>query len=150
MDSRQELIELRGSTGMNRREFSDYFGIPYRTVQEWELGNRRMPEYLFRLMEYRVRIENMKVSFNHTQVSSERKRYRATFLYSVILKDGEYIEYDHFSQDGKDMISVKCGDVWIDKEIAPFYCPDYERRSIYNLEAHKVYYETCVKQLMNN
>lgn len=58
MDSKQALIELRSSTGMNRREFAEYFEIPYRTVQEWELGNRRMPEYLLRLMAYKVRIEN--------------------------------------------------------------------------------------------
>ena len=32
-------------------------GIPYRTVQDWELGNRQMPEYLFRLMEYKIQIE---------------------------------------------------------------------------------------------
>ena len=42
---------------MNRREFSEYFEIPYRTIQEWELGNRRMPEYLLRLMIYKIRIE---------------------------------------------------------------------------------------------
>ena len=23
---------------MNRREFSDYYGIPYRTIQDWEAG----------------------------------------------------------------------------------------------------------------
>lgn len=57
MELRQKLIELRKSTGMNRREFAEYFAIPYRTVQEWELGNRKMPEYLLRLMAYRVRIE---------------------------------------------------------------------------------------------
>lgn len=57
MDSKQRLLELRYSTGMNRREFAEYFEIPYRTVQEWELGNRKMPEYLLRLMAYKVRIE---------------------------------------------------------------------------------------------
>ena len=57
MESRYRLIELRNSTGMNRREFSEYFEIPYRTIQEWELGNRRMPEYLLRLMIYKIRIE---------------------------------------------------------------------------------------------
>ena len=57
MDSRQELLELRQSTGMNRREFAEYFEIPYRTVQEWELGHRKMPEYLLRLMIYKVQIE---------------------------------------------------------------------------------------------
>jgi putative transcriptional regulator len=57
MKNKHDLVELRRSTGMNRREFSDYFGIPYRTIQEWELGNRKMPEYLYRLMEYRLRVE---------------------------------------------------------------------------------------------
>ena len=57
MDSRQELLELRQSTGMNRREFAEYFEIPYRTVQEWELGHRKMPDYLLRLMAYKVQIE---------------------------------------------------------------------------------------------
>lgn len=60
MESKDILIELRESTGMNRREFAEYFEIPYRTIQEWELGNRRMPEYLLRLMEYKIRIENEK------------------------------------------------------------------------------------------
>lgn len=60
MESIQKLIELRTSTGMNRREFAEYFDIPYRTVQEWELGNRKMPEYLLRLMAYKIRIEHEK------------------------------------------------------------------------------------------
>lgn len=57
MEQKQRLIELRISTGMNRREFADYFGIPYRTMQQWELGDRKMPEYLLRLMAYKIRIE---------------------------------------------------------------------------------------------
>lgn len=30
-------------TGMNRKNFCKYFNIPYRTVTEWELGNRYAP-----------------------------------------------------------------------------------------------------------
>lgn len=59
MDTREYLITLKESTGMNWRQFSDYFGIPYRTVQDWERGNRKMPDYLLRLMEYRIRMERM-------------------------------------------------------------------------------------------
>lgn len=59
MTSGEELLELRNSTGMNRREFAEYFEIPYRTVQDWELGNRRMPYYLLRLMVYKVDKENL-------------------------------------------------------------------------------------------
>ncbi|MBQ7926124.1 MAG: transcriptional regulator [Lachnospiraceae bacterium] len=54
---KEKLISLREMTGMNRREFAEYFGIPYRTMQDWELGNRQMPEYLLRLMMYKVKTE---------------------------------------------------------------------------------------------
>ena len=58
-DLGKQLIELRSITGMNRKQFADYFGIPYRTVQDWELGNRQMPDYLLRLMCYKVKIEKL-------------------------------------------------------------------------------------------
>jgi len=51
------LIEVRNQVGMNRKEFAEYFRIPYRTLQDWELGNRQMPEYLLRLMVYKLKIE---------------------------------------------------------------------------------------------
>ena len=57
MDSKDYLVELRESTGMTRKEFCEYFEIPYRTVQDWELVNRKMPDYLLRLMEYKIRME---------------------------------------------------------------------------------------------
>lgn len=59
MDSRDSLIELRNSTGMTRREFCEYFEIPYRTLQDWELGNRKMPEYLLRLVHYKIKMEGL-------------------------------------------------------------------------------------------
>ena len=55
----ERLRELRRQTGMNRRVFAEYFGIPYRTVQDWELGSREMPEYLLRLMIYKSRTEGL-------------------------------------------------------------------------------------------
>ena len=59
MSSKEELIELRQSTGMNRKQFCDYFQIPYRTMTDWELGNRTMPDYLLRLMAYKVNVEKL-------------------------------------------------------------------------------------------
>lgn len=32
---------------------------PYRTLQDWELGKRTMPEYLLRLMFYKVKMEKL-------------------------------------------------------------------------------------------
>ena len=58
-DCKRKIIELRESTGMNRKEFCDYFGIPYRTVTQWERDNRHAPEYLLRLLEYYIRAEKV-------------------------------------------------------------------------------------------
>ena len=59
MSRGKEVKELREKMGMNRREFSDYYGIPYRTVQDWEAEKRELPEYLLRLMKYRAEVEYM-------------------------------------------------------------------------------------------
>ena len=59
MDCRNKMRELRESTGMNRKEFCESYEIPYRTVTDWELGNRHAPEYVLRLLEYYIRHKNM-------------------------------------------------------------------------------------------
>ena len=48
---------IREQSGLSRKDFSEWLGIPYRTMQEWELGRRSMPEYLLRLIAYKVRME---------------------------------------------------------------------------------------------
>ena len=55
----KEVRELRDRLGMIRREFSDYYGKPYRTVQDWEAEKRELPEYLLRLMIYRAEMERL-------------------------------------------------------------------------------------------
>ncbi len=51
------LLELRAKTGLNRKVFAEYLKIPYRTLQDWELGNNPMPEYIYRLIEYQVKMD---------------------------------------------------------------------------------------------
>ena len=58
-EAREELRKLRESTGMNRKEFCEYFEIPYMTETDWELGNRRVPQYLLRLMAYKIQMEKL-------------------------------------------------------------------------------------------
>ena len=54
-DEKQKLlIELRKKTGLNRKDFAKAYAIPYPTITDWELGHRRVPEYLLRLLAYRI------------------------------------------------------------------------------------------------
>ena len=59
MDKAKKIKELRESTGMNRKEFCEYFDIPYRTVTEWERDMRHAPDYVVRLLEYYIRMEKL-------------------------------------------------------------------------------------------
>ena len=52
-----EIKNLLESYGMTVAEFSRYFGIPYRTVQNWVYGARECPAYLIELMVYRLKAE---------------------------------------------------------------------------------------------
>lgn len=54
MEIKDRVKDLRKSMGMNRKEFCEYFDIPYRTVTEWERGTRKMPDYVLRMMEYQI------------------------------------------------------------------------------------------------
>lgn len=71
MSDREKLIELKEKSGMNWKEFSEYFGIPYRTVQDWEHGKRTMPHYLLRLMEYKIHMEEYSKSYKIREDGSE-------------------------------------------------------------------------------
>ena len=53
------LKKIREDLGMNRTEFSQYMGIPLRTLEEWEAGRRMMPDYVLRLIAYYTKMERM-------------------------------------------------------------------------------------------
>lgn len=59
MDTRERLIQLKEESGYNWKAFAAYFDVPYRTVQDWYMGKRKMPEYLLRLMYYKMKIEGL-------------------------------------------------------------------------------------------
>ena len=52
--------ELRLQSGMNLKQFSDYFNIPYRTMQNWDSERRQCPKYLLELMEYKLDNEKIR------------------------------------------------------------------------------------------
>ena len=53
----ENFVSLRKETGMNRKEFSEWMGIPYRTMQDWELGISKAPDYVYDLARYKVKNE---------------------------------------------------------------------------------------------
>lgn len=59
MDIAKSIKELRESTGMSRKDFSEHTGIPIRTLEDWEAGRRTPPEYIPRLIAYQLKYEEL-------------------------------------------------------------------------------------------
>ena len=57
MDISARIKELRKKTGLSQSKFSAKFGIPVRTLQQWEQGISAPPEYLVRMMAYIMQLE---------------------------------------------------------------------------------------------
>lgn len=53
------IKELRTASGMTQQAFSEYFGIPKRTIEDWEGERRTPPEYLVKLVEYKLKHEGL-------------------------------------------------------------------------------------------
>lgn len=53
------IKELRTASGMTQKAFGEYFGIPYRTIQNWETEKRECPEYLINLIQYKLEHEKL-------------------------------------------------------------------------------------------
>ena len=49
--------ELRQESGMTQKQFADHFGIPKRTVENWEAAVNKCPDYLLDLIEYKLKKE---------------------------------------------------------------------------------------------
>lgn len=59
MELAEKIRKIREQTGLSRKDFSIHIGIPLRTIEDWEAGRRRPPEYIPRLIEYQIKYEEM-------------------------------------------------------------------------------------------
>lgn len=52
--AKTDIRGMREMTGKSMKKFATFYGIPERTLQDWEYGNSRVPEYTKRLIAYTV------------------------------------------------------------------------------------------------
>ena len=50
-----DIREMRAELGDTQSEFADRYHIPFRTIQNWETGVRKPPEYIMSLLERQVK-----------------------------------------------------------------------------------------------
>lgn len=82
--------EIRSLIGLTQKEFGERYGIPMRTIQNWEGGQRECPAYVLALLE-RVVWEDYEEENGHVpEYSIESTDYNAT--YDLHLDDSDDLE----------------------------------------------------------
>ena len=59
MNETNQFYELRKESRMTQKAFSEYFGIPKRTIEAWDEGSRECTAYLLDLMRYKLEHEGI-------------------------------------------------------------------------------------------
>ena len=59
MEMKKQIKSIRAGAGMTQAQFCEYFDIPRRTLEDWESGKLNPPEYLVRLLVYRLSTEGL-------------------------------------------------------------------------------------------
>lgn len=73
-DTSGKFIAIRKQTGMNKKEFAAWLGVPYRTMEDWELGATHVPEYLLKLVDYKVTNELAKGNLRESVIDNLQKK----------------------------------------------------------------------------
>ena len=62
VDDKERLKELRKELGLSQVKFAERFGIPLRTIQDWEYEKREVRSYIvdmmYRIIELEKELEN--------------------------------------------------------------------------------------------
>lgn len=51
------IKEIRDLTRLSQKDFSEKYHIPKRSIENWETGSRKCPQYVMELLEFRVKSE---------------------------------------------------------------------------------------------
>jgi len=77
-----KIKKAREAAGLSRKEMSDEFEIPYRTLQSWELGDRECPPWAEKLIIEKL----MKI-----KEENEMKKFRYSVFWVAGERDGEIL-----------------------------------------------------------
>ena len=84
-----DIRGMRMQLGDTQSEFAARYKIPFRTVQNWETGVRKPPEYMINLLEHRIREDliNRKTRVPQKRDLPKRRDYVGAFSWLRAVRD---------------------------------------------------------------
>ena len=107
----KELLLLRTELGLNRKDFALEYGIPLRTMEDWEHGKRKMPEYVLRLLAYKVKLDAIdekvnKVNGQKINIISEADGKKVVLINDIRFKSRRTISWSDIESYLKEYIGA--------------------------------------------
>lgn len=95
-----EIREIRRKTGLSQAKFSEKYGIPKRSIENWEQCTRSAPQYVLNLLKFRVEQE------------TDVKMKGYDIMKKIIIKSEKEIHYedDYLNNTENDDFQASCGD----------------------------------------
>ena len=97
MEAENRIKKLRDATGLSRKVFSEQFQIPVRTLEDWEFNRRRPPEYVVRLLEYKICMERdiqKREGHCHADIIKDADGNKIVLLNDLLFKGRRNVSWD--------------------------------------------------------
>ena len=105
---KRKLYMLREEIGLNRKDFALKYGIPLRTIEDWEHGKRKMPSYLLRLLAYKVKYDKLIIgeqdSSNNINIICDAEGKKVVLINDIIFKSRRAIDWVEIEEYLKEYI----------------------------------------------
>ena len=102
MEIAKTIRDLRDSAGMSRKDFSDFTGIPVRTLEDWEAGRRTPPEYIPRLISFQLKLDQLiiskETSSGNISIIPDPEGKKVVFINDIRFKSRRSINWDEIEQ----------------------------------------------------
>lgn len=98
------VMEIRMKSGLSQKKFAEKYEIPFRTFQDWELGNRIPPTYVVEMLAKVADLENVQLTgwfFNEYRDSKGIGTNKMFRTKEEAIKEARDA-WDHLSEADKD------------------------------------------------
>ncbi len=97
MDLNEKIRKLRAETGMNRKEFAGHFGIPLRTIEDWEADRRTPPEYIPKLLCYQWKYEKIMHGSDsrnrNVDIVTDTEGHKIVIIHDTVFRNKQNIKW---------------------------------------------------------
>lgn len=63
MENGRIVKEARKAAGLSQSDFAGHLEIPIRTLQQWEQGRRNLPDYVLKLILFKLEADELTEGF---------------------------------------------------------------------------------------